>query len=86
MGSPMAQRLLDAGHEPALWSHSTGNPKAIAGPKATGCQGFDGFKRDFTANFSVKSLEKDIPATPWQVTRCFGSNLRNGLTRQSKSE
>ncbi len=37
MGGPMAQRLMDAGHEVALWSHSAGKAKSIAGPKATVC-------------------------------------------------
>jgi 3-hydroxyisobutyrate dehydrogenase-like beta-hydroxyacid dehydrogenase len=37
MGGPMAQHLMEAGHEVALWSHTTGKAKIIAGPKATVC-------------------------------------------------
>ncbi len=29
MGKPMATRLLDAGHEVALWSHSKGKAEAL---------------------------------------------------------
>jgi len=31
MGGPMAKRLLEAGHEVALWSHSEGKTAALAG-------------------------------------------------------
>jgi 3-hydroxyisobutyrate dehydrogenase-like beta-hydroxyacid dehydrogenase len=29
MGGPMAKRLLEAGHEVALWSHSKGKAEAL---------------------------------------------------------
>jgi 3-hydroxyisobutyrate dehydrogenase-like beta-hydroxyacid dehydrogenase len=37
MGGPMAQRLIEAGHEVALWSYSAGKAKKMAGSKAVAC-------------------------------------------------
>jgi 3-hydroxyisobutyrate dehydrogenase-like beta-hydroxyacid dehydrogenase len=38
MGAPMAQRLIDAGHEVALWSHSAGKATKMATSKAVACE------------------------------------------------
>jgi 3-hydroxyisobutyrate dehydrogenase-like beta-hydroxyacid dehydrogenase len=37
MGGPMAQRLIEAGHEVALWSYSAGKAKKMAGTTAVAC-------------------------------------------------
>src|SRR5260370_38238425 len=38
MGLPMARRLLQAGHEGALWSHTAGKAEKLAGEgKGTAC-------------------------------------------------
>jgi 3-hydroxyisobutyrate dehydrogenase-like beta-hydroxyacid dehydrogenase len=37
MGGPMAQHLIDAGHEVALWSFSAGKAEKMAGANAVAC-------------------------------------------------
>ena len=37
MGGPMAQHLIDAGHDVALWSHSSGKAEQLAARGGTAC-------------------------------------------------
>jgi 3-hydroxyisobutyrate dehydrogenase/2-hydroxy-3-oxopropionate reductase len=38
MGGPMAQQLMQAGHEVALWSHTAGKAEQLAAEGATACK------------------------------------------------
>lgn len=38
MGGPMAQQLMQAGHEVALWSHTAGKAEQLAAKGATACK------------------------------------------------
>ncbi len=69
MGGPMARKLMEAGHDVALWSQTaseaaklalTEGGTAGARPADVAAKAPATFRRDFAANFAVKWLAKDV--------------------------